>query len=507
MSVAKGYAGKFNLRFDDTNPTKEETEFVDGIIEDVRWLGGDWEDRLLFASDYFDQLYEWAVELIKAGKAYVDDLSQDEMREYRGTLTEAGRNSPYRDRSVAENLELFQRMRDGEFEEGEKVLRAKIDMRSPIVNLRDPVMYRILKATHHRTGDKWMIYPMYDWAHGQSDSIEGITHSLCTLEYINHRPLYDWYIEQLGIYAPRQIEFAPLQLTYTMTSKRRLRRLVNEGYVDGWDDPRMPTIAGMRRRGITPEAIWAFNDSLGVGKALSRIDVGVFEEAVRNDLNQRTARVMGVVNPLKVVVTNYPEGKTEYFELKNYPQNRESTEMREVPFTRELYIDKADFMEEPPPKYFRLAPGREVRLLGAYFAKYERVVRDEDGNLIELHVTYDPATRGGKAQDGRKVKGTIHWVSVEQGVPATVRLYDRLFKVENPRDVGEDGDFIDNLNPDSLTVYANAVVEPSLAKVQVGETFQFMREGYFAVDIDSTPDKLIFNRSVSLRDTWGRRTK
>ncbi len=504
MSIAKAYGGKFNLRFDDTNPTKEETEFVDGIIEDVKWLGGEWEDRLLYASDYFDQLYEWALQLIAAGKAYVDDLSQQEIREYRGTLTEPGRNSPYRNRTVQENYDLFQRMREGEFAEGEKSLRAKIDMASPIINLRDPVMYRILHHPHHRTGDKWHIYPMYDWAHGQSDSIEGITHSLCTLEYENHRPLYDWYIEQLGIYAPQQIEFAPLQLTYTMTSKRRLRRLVNEGHVDGWDDPRMPTVAALRRRGVTPEAIWAFNESLGVGKALTHIDYGLFENAIRNDLNIRAARVMGVLNPLKVIITNYPEGKTEQFPLKNFPQNRESQETREVPFTREIYIEQGDFMEEPHGKYFRLAPGREVRLLGAYFVTYEDVVKDEEGNIVELHVRYDPETRGGSAPDGRKVKGTIHWVSADWGLPATVRLYDRLFNVENPKEAPDGGDFIDNLNPDSLTILEDAIVEPRLATAQIGDCFQFMRQGYFAVDSDSTAERLLFNRTVSLRDVWQR---
>jgi len=502
--LAESYGGKFNLRFDDTNPAKEEQEYIDAIIEDVKWLGADWEDRLFYASDYFDQLYEWAVQLIKDGKAYVDDLTADEIREHRGTLTEPGKNSPYRNRSIEENLDLFERMKDGEFPDGSRVLRAKIDMASPIINLRDPVMYRILHDEHPRTGDKWNIYPMYDWAHGQSDSIEGITHSICTLEFENHRPLYDWFVENLGIYAPQQIEFARLNLSYTLMSKRKLLRLVKEGHVNGWDDPRMPTIRGLRRRGYTSEAIRNFTDMIGVAKANSTVELGVLEFVIREDLNKHAPRAMAVMEPLKIVVENYPEGMVEEFEVPVYPQDRENTEKRVVPFSREVYVEQEDFMEDAPRKFFRLAPGREVRLLGAYLVTCTDVVKDDDGNVVELRCTYDPESRGGNSPDGRKVKGTIHWVSAAHAVEAEVRLYDTLFTQENPE---AEGDFLANLNPDSLQV-TKAMVEPDLADAKPGAQYQFMRQGYFVADaVDSKPGKLVFNRTVTLRDTWAKMQK
>lgn len=498
--IAQDYGGKFNLRFDDTNPAKEEQEYIDAIMEDIRWLGADWEDRLFFASDYFEQLYEWAEQLVKAGKAYVDDLSAEEIREYRGTLTEPGRNSPYRDRSAEENLDLLRQMRAGEFEPGSRVLRAKIDMASPNIALRDPVMYRILNESHPRTGDEWCIYPTYDWAHGQSDSIEGITHSLCTLEFENNRPLYDWFLDQLGIYHPQQIEFARGVLTYTVTSKRKLLRLVNEGYVSGWDDPRMPTLRGLRRRGFRPEAIRNFWEKMGVSKANSTLDWEVFEDAIREDLNLYAPRAMAVLDPLRVVIENYPEDRVEEFEVANYPQDKSRTESRVVPFSRELYIEREDFEENPPPKYFRLAPGREVRLMNAYYVTCTDVVKDESGNIIEIRCTYDPESRGGQTADKRKVKGTIHWVSADHALTAEVRLYDRLFATPNP---DEGDDFLANLNPDSLQVI-QGFVEPSLETAEPGDHFQFVRDGYFTVDLDSRPNALVFNRTVTLRDSWAK---
>ena len=500
--LAQEYGGKFNLRFDDTNPTKEETEYVDSIIDDVRWLGADWEDRLFFASDYFDQLYRWAVQLVEAGKAYVCDLTPEETREYRGTLSEPGRDSPYRERSVAENLDLFQRMKAGEFPDGSRTLRAKIDMASPNLNLRDPVMYRILHAAHHRTGDKWCIYPMYDFTHGQSDSIEGITYSICTLEFENHRPLYDWYLEQLGVFHPRQIEFARLNLSYTVMSKRKLLQLVNEGHVSGWDDPRMLTIQGLRRRGYTSASIRAFCDRIGVAKFNSTIDIVWLEDAIREDLNTHAPRRMGVLRPLKVVIENYPEGETEELTAANHPQ-RPELGTRRLPFSRELYVEQADFMEDAPKKFFRLSVGREVRLRYAYFITCTEVVKDAAGQVVELRCTYDPATRGGNAPDGRKVKGTIHWVSTRHAVDAEVRLYDHLFRGENPDDVPEGGTFLDNINPHSLEVLTDAKLEPSLAEAERGEHFQFERNGYFFVDpVDSAEGKPVFNRTATLRDTW-----
>lgn len=504
FGLAEDYDGKANLRFDDTNPTKEEQEYIDAIINDVRWLGFDWEDRLFFASDYFDQLYEWAIQLIKDGKAYVDDLSQEEIREYRGTLTEPGKNSPYRDRSVEENLDLLARMKQGEFPDGSRVLRAKIDMSSPIINLRDPVMYRILHAEHPRTGNDWCIYPMYDWAHGQSDSIEGITHSICTLEFANHRPLYEWFLEQLGIYQPQQIEFARLSLTHTVMSKRKLRRLVEDGHVSGWDDPRMPTLSGLRRRGFTPAAIRNFCEMIGVAKANSTVELGMLEHAIRDDLNQHAPRAMAVIRPLKLTITNYPEGMVEEFPVNTYPQDKENEETRIVPFSREVYIEQEDFMEDAPKKFFRLAPGREVRLMGAYYVTCTDVIKDDDGNVVELHCTYDPESRGGQTPDGRRVKGTLHWVSAEHAVDAELRLYDTLFLSEDPE---ASGDFIQDLNPESLTVLT-AKVEPSLAETKPGQSFQFMRQGYFVADSEAhTAEKPVFNRTVSLRDTWSKLKK
>ncbi len=501
--TAQKYGGKFNLRFDDTNPTKEEQEYIDAIQRDIRWLGADWENRLFYASDYFEQLYQWAVQLIKAGKAYVDHLTADEIREYRGTLTEPGKNSPYRDRSIEDNLDLFERMKNGEFSEGECVLRAKIDMAAPNMNLRDPVMYRILHAEHPRTGNMWHIYPMYDWAHGQSDSIEGITHSLCSLEFENNRPLYEWFIKQLGIYAPQQIEFARLNVTYTMMSKRYLRRLVEEGFVRGWDDPRMPTLSGLRRRGYTPEAIRDFAERVGVAKANSIVEIELLEHCLRQDLNLRAPRHMGVLDPLKVVITNYPADLVEEMDAVNNPEDANAG-TRKVPFSRELYIEREDFMEDPPKKFFRLAPGREVRLRYAYFVTCTDVIKDDAGNIVELHCTYDPETRGGDAPDGRKVKATLHWVSAQHALDAEVRLYEHLFANPDPNDVPEGADFTVNLNPNSLTVLTGCKIEPALASKEPGYFLQFERQGYFCVDPDTTPEKLVFNRSVALRDTWAK---
>jgi glutaminyl-tRNA synthetase len=501
--IAEDYGGLYNLRFDDTNPVKEEVEYVESIMEDIHWLGFDWKDQLFYASDYFEQLYEYAVLLIEKGLAYVDDLSADEIREYRGTLTEPGRDSPYRDRSVAENADLFARMRAGEFPDGTRVLRAKIDMASSNINLRDPVMVRILHAEHHRTGDAWCVYPMYDYAHPISDAIEGITHSLCSLEYEDHRPLYDWFLEALGVWEnpPRQIEFARLNMTYTVMSKRKLLRLVNEGYVDGWDDPRMPTLSGMRRRGYPPEAIRTFCDEIGIAKADSVVDVQFLEHCVRDDLNQRCNRVMGVLRPLKLVIDDYPEDQGEEMEAVNHPLDP-SRGTRTVPFSRVLYIERDDFMEDPPKKFFRLAPGREVRLRYAYFVTCTDVVKDASGEVIEVHCTHDPATRGGDAPDGRKVKGTLHWVSAAHAVDAEVRLYDRLFTSENPEEDVED--FTVNINPNSLEVLTGCKVEPGLAGAAPGSRYQFERQGYFCVDPDSSNGRLVFNETVSLRDTWAK---
>jgi glutaminyl-tRNA synthetase len=504
FGIAQDYNGLCNLRFDDTNPSKEEVEYVDSIQEDVRWLGFDWDDRLYYASDYFAQIYQWAEQLILAGKAYVCDLSADEVREHRGTLTEPGRNSPYRDRSVEENLDLFRRMRAGEFPDGSRTLRAKIDMASPNLNLRDPVMYRILRATHHRTGDAWCIYPTYDWTHGQCDSIERITHSICTLEFENHRPLYDWCIEQLGIYHPRQIEFARLNLTYTLMSKRRLLELVKEGHVRGWDDPRMPTICGVRRRGYTPEALRNFCRRIGVAKFDSVVDIQLLEFCLREDLNRRAPRAMAVLRPLKVVIENYPAGQSEELEAVNNPEDP-AMGTRRVPFSRELYIERDDFREDPPKKYFRLAPGREVRLRWAYFIKCHEAIKDpHTGEVVELRCTYDPETRGGNAPDGRKVKATIHWVSAAYAVRGEVRLYDHLFRTADPYDLPPGGDWRQNLNPNSLEVLSECYLEPSLGEAAAGQRFQFERLGYFAVDPDSRPGVPVFNRTVTLVDTWAK---
>ena len=506
FDIAEEYHGICNLRFDDTNPVKEDVEYVESIQEDVRWLGYDWDQRLFFASDYFEEFYGYAVKLIQKGKAYVDSLSADEMREYRGTLTEPGRESPYRNRSVEENLDLFRRMREGEFDDGAHVLRAKIDMASGNLNLRDPTLFRIRKASHHRTGDSWVIYPMYDYAHPLSDAIEGITHSLCSLEYEDHRPLYDWVLEQAETpFRPRQIEFARLKLSYTVLSKRRLLRLVREGFVSGWDDPRMPTLSGMRRRGYTPEAIRTFCDRIGLAKRDSLVDVAQLEHAVREDLNARAPRVMAVLDPLRLVIENYPEGQVEEIDAVNNPED-ETAGRRKVPFSRVLYIEREDFREDPPKKFFRLAPGREVRLRYAYFITCVSVVKDEAGNVVELRCTYDPATRGGSPPDGRKVKATLHWVSAAHALEAEVRLYDRLFTRENPDDVEEGEDFTASLNPESLRVVSGAKVEPGLASAasRAGSLYQFERQGYFAVDPDSAPEKLVFNRTVSLKDAWAR---
>jgi len=504
FGLAIEYGGQCNLRFDDTNPVKEEEEYVQSIQSDVRWLGFDWGEALLFGSDYFEQMYDYAVQLVKAGKAYVCDLNSDEVRTYRGTLTQPGRESPHRNRSVAENLDLLDRMRRGEFPDGSRTLRAKIDMASPNLNLRDPVMYRILHAHHHRTGDKWCIYPMYDWAHGLEDSIERITHSICTLEFEDHRPLYDWFLEQLGVYRPQQIEFARLDLTYTVMSKRKLLELVQGKYVRGWDDPRMPTLSGMRRRGYTPEAIRAFCERIGVAKFNSTIDVALLDHCVREDLNKRAARVMAVLHPLRVVIENYPEGKVEELDAVNNPEDP-SMGTRRVPFSRVLYIEHDDFREDPPPKYFRLSPGREVRLRYAYFITCTGVIKDpKTGEVVELRCTYDPATRGGDAPDGRKVKATLHWLSSARALPAEVRLYDHLFNKEDPSDGPEGGDYKDNLNPHSLEVLSEARVEPSLKGSAPGSRYQFERQGYFCVDPDSTVDRLVFNRAVTLKDAWAK---
>jgi glutaminyl-tRNA synthetase len=503
FGLAQRYGGLCNLRYDDTNPTKEEVEYVEAMKRDIRWLGFDWGDREYHASDYFGQLCEWGEQLIRAGKAYVCDLSADQVRAYRGTLTQPGKESPYRNRAVEENLDLFRRMKAGEFPDGSRTLRAKIDMTHPNLNMRDPVMYRILHAPHHRTGDRWRIYPTYDWAHGQSDSIEKITHSICTLEFENHRPLYDWFLDQLGIYHPRQIEFARLNLTYTALSKRKLIELVTGGHVRGWDDPRMPTLSGLRRRGYTPEAIRNLCERVGVSKFNSLIDMSWLEDSLREDLNKRAPRVLAVLRPLKVVIDNYPEGQAEELEAINNPED-ESAGTRKVPFSRTLYIERDDFMEDPPKDYFRLAPGREVRLRYAYFVKCVDVVKDANGEVIELRCTYDPATRGGNAPDGRKVKGTIHWVSAPHAVAAEVRLYDHLFVKPDPDDVEEGKDYTANLNPNSLVVLKGCKLEPSLAATPVGSHLQFERLGYFAVDPDSSAGGLVLNRAVSLRDTWAK---
>ncbi|HER34682.1 MAG TPA: glutamine--tRNA ligase/YqeY domain fusion protein [Halothiobacillaceae bacterium] len=503
FGIAAEFGGRCHLRFDDTNPTKEEAEYVESIQQDVRWLGWDWGEHLYFASDYFQQMYDWAVQLIKAGKAYVCDLVAEQTRDYRGTLTEPGRESPWRHRSIEENLDLFERMKHGEFPDGSRTLRAKIDMAHPNLNLRDPVMYRILHAAHHRTGDAWCIYPMYDWAHGLEDSIEGITHSICTLEFENHRPLYDWFLDALGVHHPQQIEFARLNLTSTVMSKRKLLRLVQEGHVRGWDDPRMPTISGMRRRGYSPEAIREFCRVIGVNKFNSTVDVQLLEHCLRQDLNKTSPRVMAVLRPLKVVIENYPEGVVETLEAVNNPEDP-AAGARKVPFSRVLYIEQDDFMEDPPKKFYRLAPGREVRLRYAYFVTCTDVVKDGDGRIVELRCTYDPATRGGDAPDGRKVKATLHWVSAEHAVDAEVRLYEHLFTKENPEEVEEGRDFTANLNSDALQVLTGCKVEPSLVRAKPLERFQFERLGYFCVDPDTGPGRLVFNRTVTLRDTWAK---
>ena len=503
FGVAQEFKGLCNLRFDDTNPTKEEEEYVQSIQADVRWLGFDWDKRLYFASDYFEELYQYALKLVETGKAYVDDLSAEEIREYRGTLTQPGKDSPYRDRPVAENLDLFQRMRAGEFPDGARVLRAKIDMASPNLNMRDPVLYRILHAEHHRTGEHWCIYPMYDYAHPLSDAIEGITHSICTLEFEDHRPLYDWTLDNLPVpYRPYQYEFARLNLSYTVMSKRKLLQLVNEGVVKGWDDPRMPTLSGMRRRGYTPEAVRNFCEKIGVGRRENIVDLALLEYCVREDLNRRAPRVMGVLRPLKVVIENYPEGQVEELEAVNNPEDP-AMGSRKVPFARELYIEAEDFMEEPPKKFFRLSPGREVRLRYAYFLKCERVVKDDSGKVVELRCTYDPETKGGQAPDGRKVQATLHWVAAQKAVNAEVRLYDRLFTQPAPGEEHE-GDFRADLNPNSLEVLKNCRLEPSLAAARPGDFFQFERLGYFCVDKDTTPGSPVFNRTVTLKDPWAK---
>ena len=502
FGLADEFGGKTNLRFDDTNPEKEETEYVDSIMEDVRWLGFEW-DGLYYASDYFDQLYEWALQLIRAGKAYVDDLTAEQVREYRGNLTEPGKDSPYRNRSVEENLDLFQRMRAGEFPDGSRTLRAKIDMASPNLNMRDPVMYRIVHAEHHRTGDKWCIYPMYDYAHGQSDSIERVTHSMCTLEFEDHRPLYNWFIQQLGIFPSQQTEFDRLNLTYTLLSKRRLLQLVQEGRVKAWDDPRMPTLSGIRRRGYTPEALRNFCAAVGVSKTSGKTELAMLEHFVREDLNKRAPRAMAVLRPLKVVIDNYPENQVEEIELVNNPEDP-AAGTRKVPFSRALYIEQDDFRETPPKQYFRLSPGREVRLRGGYFITCTSAVKDGKGEVVEVHCTYDPATRGGNAPDGRKVKATIHWVSASHAAGAEVRLYDNLFTKENPNEIEEGQDFTANLNPHSLQVLTGCKLEPSLANAAAGSRYQFERLGYFCVDPDSSPGKPVFNRTVALKDTWAK---
>ncbi len=504
--IARDYNGKFNLRFDDTNPEKEEVEYVESIIEDVKWLGGDFEDRIFYASDYFEQMYNWAVELIKKDKAYVDDLTADEIRESRGTLTEPGKDSPHRNRSAEENLDLFERMRKGEFKNGEKVLRAKIDMASPNFNLRDPIMYRIVHAEHHRQGNKWCIYPTYDWAHGLEDSIERITHSICTLEFENHRPLYDWFLNELGNYHPQQIEFARINLNYTVMSKRKLLKLVQEKYVDGWDDPRMPTVSGLRRRGYTPEAIRNFTDNSGIAKRDKVSDFALLEFSIRDDLNKRAQRAMAVLKPFKVIITNFPENKIEDLDAVNNPEDS-SMGIRKIPFSREIYIEQTDFLENPPKGFHRLIPGGEVRLRYAYIIKCEEVIKNSNGEVIELHCTFDPETKSGSGTSNKKVKGTIHWVEAKNAIEAEVRLYDRLFTVEEP-DSDKEKDFLEFINPKSLEIITNALIEPSLKNSKPGNRFQFERQGYFCVDTKyTTPEKLVFNRTVTLKDSWGNRTK
>ena len=501
FGIAKKYNGKCNLRFDDTNPLKEEVEYVESIIDDVKWLGFKWDGKPLYASDYFDKMFDYAVELIKQGNAYVCDLSSDEVKTQRGTLTKPGIESPFRDRSVSENLDLFSRMRAGRFQDGEKTLRAKIDVQHSNLNMRDPVMYRILHAEHHRTGNTWCIYPMYDWAHGLEDSIENITHSICTLEFEDHRPLYDWYLNCLNAYHPQQIEFARLNLNYTIMSKRKLKRLVDEGHVDGWSDPRMPTISGLRRRGYTPESIKNFSDAIGVTKRDAIVDVAKLENSLREDLNKKAPRVMGVLEPIKVIITNYPDNEIEYLDAKNNPED-ESAGKRKLAFSKEIFIDKNDFMEDPPKKFFRLSPGKEVRLKFAYYIVCENVIKNDSGEITEIHCSYDPNTKGGMSEDGRKVRGTLHWVSAQEFIEAEVRLYDRLFMSDNPEN---NGDFIDDLNPESLSVIKKAKLETSLSTASTETIYQFERTGYFIIDSkDSSFDNLIFNRAVSLRDSWAR---
>ncbi len=502
FSLADSYGGTTNLRFDDTNPTKEEQEYIDAIMRDVRWLGYEWEG-LFYASDYFEQLYQWAVKLIRDGKAYVDQLTAEEIRQYRGTLTEPGKNSPWRDRPIDESLDLFERMRKGEFKEGEYVLRAKVDMSSPNVNMRDPVLYRILHAHHPRTGDAWCIYPMYDWAHGQSDSIEQVTHSICTLEFEDHRPLYDWFVDQLGIFHPQQIEFARMNVTYTVTSKRKLLRLVKEKHVRGWDDPRMPTISALRRRGVTPKSIRDFCELTGLTRQNGIVEIQMLEYCVRQDLNKIAPRAMAVLRPIKVVITNYPENQVEEFDVPVNPEDP-SAGTRKVPFSKVLYLESEDFMEVPPPKFYRLSPGKEVRLRGAYFIKCDEVLKDADGKVIELRCSYDPATRGGDAPDGRKVKATLHWVSAAHALEVEVRLYDRLLTVADPSDMDDDKDFLDYINPNSMEVLHKAYIEPNVKGAPAGTHYQFERLGYFTVDPDSTPEKLVFNRTVTLKDEWAK---
>ena len=503
FSLAEEYNGECHLRFDDTNPVKEEDEYVEAIKEDIRWMGFDWGDHLYFASDYFEQMYAWASQLIKDGKAYVDDQVSEEISRNRGSLTEPGINSPFRNRTAEENLDLFERMRTGEFPDGSRVLRAKIEMAHPNINMRDPVMYRILHADHHRQGNKWCVYPMYDWAHGLEDSIEKVTNSLCSLEFENHRPLYDWFLDQLGIHHPQQREFSRLNLTNTVMSKRKLLRLVEEGRVNGWDDPRMPTISGMRRRGYSPEAIKMFLKKIGIAKTESIIDFALLEHCVREDLNKTSPRVMAVLNPLKVVITNYPEGQTDDLEAINNPEDP-SAGTRSVPFSRELYIEREDFMEDPPKKFFRLAPGREVRLRYAYYITCTDVIKDDNGEIVELHCTYDPATRGGDSPDGRKVKGTLHWVSAAHALPAEARLFDLLFLNKDPEDVEEGQDFTATINPDSLNILPGCYVEPAVRGATPLTRYQFERMGYFCVDPDSTDELLVFNRTATLRDTWAK---
>jgi glutaminyl-tRNA synthetase len=502
FGLADEFGGRTNLRFDDTNPEKEETEYVDGILNDVRWLGFEWE-RLCYASDYFGQLYEWALQLVKAGKAYVDDLSAEEIRQHRGTLTEPGKDSPYRNRTIEENLDLFQRMKSGEFPDGSRVLRAKIDMASPNLNMRDPVMYRILHATHHRTGDEWCIYPMYDYAHGQSDSIEHVTHSMCTLEFADHQPLYRWYIEQLGIFPSQQIEFDRLNLTYTLLSKRKLLQLVTEKCVNAWDDPRMPTLSGLRRRGFTPEAIRAFCGAIGASRTNGSTDIEMLEHFQRDDLNRRARRAMAVLHPLKLVIDNYPADKEEFVEVANNPEDP-SASTRQVPFSRELVSEHDDFREVPPPKYYRLSPSKEVRLRNAYFVTAQSVEKDAAGNIVEVHCTYDPASRGGNSPDGRKVKSTMHWVSAAHAISAEIRLYDKLFTKADPGDFEEGESFLSNLNPNSQEILTGAKLEPSLANAKLEDRFQFERVGYFCLDPDSSETRKIFNRTLALKDSWAK---